>query len=601
MGWRVVVLSSSASNAKKNNGWGLQQDAKLIEQMLRECHAGGHHRIDSVDHIDQMSFFGSGRRPKPVDIQIHLEVPCRGAWPWAKVNIVVVNPERWPKTAWDWALAPKEKGGADMIVFKSEHARKLFPEVDDARVRVIVWRTGADLQQGLHMLAKVPLRQEFLYLVGDSVNKLAAAKVLCAQWKESWPLLTVVGTDAVRKQLADICSAPNIRLQEPFATEEARIKAQIEYGYHVVASEAEGFGFTFAEAAAVGALPLWTTIPVYNELYGNVLGTVGSIQVKPDDVASTYRDGALKITDGSIEKAVESLLGLTEDMNSKLRGQLKHMTSVRTKEFRNGWRQVLRGFEGALRKMKPLIVPPTPLPVAELPHVAVITITRNRPRWFANMAQNILKSDYPPDKFTWVVADDGDGMGRVDEAIMKFQSANPYIRVKYVSIPRPMTVGAKRNKACDAAPAEATVFVMMDDDDHYPVGSIAGRIAWLKATGAECVYCSTLPMYQCTQYISAMNVPPLDLAPSERVSEASLCFTRKFYDAQKFPGPAQIAEGEGFLEGRIEQTAEIGPEGIIVSFLHGGNTTSRRIPEQSEPNGCHYGFTDQFFTYLSQF
>jgi len=106
-------------------------------------------------------------------------------------------------------------------------------------------------------------------------------------------------------------------------------------------------------------------------------------------------------------------------------------------------------------------------------------------------------------------------------------------------------------------------------------------------------------MYHCGKYISAINVPPLYLAPAERVSEATLCFTRNFWETQKFPGPVSVAEGEGFLAGREHETAEIGPEGIIVSFLHSGNSTSRRIPQDSEPNGCHYGFSDEFFTYLS--
>ena len=106
-------------------------------------------------------------------------------------------------------------------------------------------------------------------------------------------------------------------------------------------------------------------------------------------------------------------------------------------------------------------------------------------------------------------------------------------------------------------------------------------------------------MYDCGRYISAMNVPPLDLAAEERVSEATLCFKRSFWETRGFPDGVSIAEGEGFLSGRIEHTAEIPPEGIIVSFLHGANATSRRVPESSEPNGCHYGFDDEFFLYLS--
>jgi hypothetical protein len=140
---------------------------------------------------------------------------------------------------------------------------------------------------------------------------------------------------------------------------------------------------------------------------------------------------------------------------------------------------------------------------------------------------------------------------------------------------------------------------MMDDDDHYPKSSIIARVTWMRAFGVGCVYCATLPMYDCKNYISAINVPPLNLAPHERVSEASLGFSREFWSARGFPSTISVAEGEAFLAGRIEETAEIPPEGVIVSFLHGLNFTSRRVPESSEANGCHYGFEDEYFAYLS--
>ena len=78
-----------------------------------------------------------------------------------------------------------------------------------------------------------------------------------------------------------------------------------------------------------------------------------------------------------------------------------------------------------------------------------------------------------------------------------------------------------------------------------------------------------------------------------------MAFTRKFWEERHFPNTVSIAEGEEFLSGREDLTVEIPPEGIIVSFLHGKNVSSRRMPETSEPNGCHYGFDDDYFTYIS--
>ena len=89
------------------------------------------------------------------------------------------------------------------------------------------------------------------------------------------------------------------------------------------------------------------------------------------------------------------------------------------------------------------------------------------------------------------------------------------------------------------------------------------------------------------------------MAPAERVSEASLAFTAAFWKDRGFP-EVSIAEGEGFVGGRESATAEIAPEGILVSFLHGKNSTSRRVPASEEANGCHYGFSDEFFMYLCE-
>jgi hypothetical protein len=78
-----------------------------------------------------------------------------------------------------------------------------------------------------------------------------------------------------------------------------------------------------------------------------------------------------------------------------------------------------------------------------------------------------------------------------------------------------------------------------------------------------------------------------------------MCFTREFWLGRNFPD-LSVAEGEGFIAGRELDTVEIPPEGVIVSFLHGKNSTSRRVPEQKEANGCHYGFSDEYFTMISQ-
>jgi hypothetical protein len=95
-----------------------------------------------------------------------------------------------------------------------------------------------------------------------------------------------------------------------------------------------------------------------------------------------------------------------------------------------------------------------------------------------------------------------------------------------------------------------------------------------------------------------MNVPPITLPQSERVSEATLCFTRKFWEAGKFPDK-QIGEGDAFIRGREQMCREFSPQDVIVSLIHKKNTSSRKPPVM-ESNGCHYGFSDELFTLVSE-
>jgi hypothetical protein len=45
---------------------------------------------------------------------------------------------------------------------------------------------------------------------------------------------------------------------------------------------------------------------------------------------------------------------------------------------------------------------------------------------------------------------------------------------------------------------------------------------------------------------------------------------------------------------------ELSPQEVIVSLVHPLNTSSRKIPDIKEPNGCHYGFNEKLFAMVSE-
>jgi hypothetical protein len=169
--------------------------------------------------------------------------------------------------------------------------------------------------------------------------------------------------------------------------------------------------------------------------------------------------------------------------------------------------------------------------------------------------------------------------------------------VVYVLVDEPMTIGAKRNLAVTYASHK--ILVNMDDDDVYPSNSLLTRVAHLLAEPKKgCLFSTVIPCYNIHETKSFMNVPPIKLPMCERVSEATLCFTWDFWEAGRFP-EQQIGEGGGFVKGRESQCREISPQEVIVSLIHKHNTSSRKAP-QMEPNGCHYGFSDELFTLVTE-
>jgi hypothetical protein len=161
-----------------------------------------------------------------------------------------------------------------------------------------------------------------------------------------------------------------------------------------------------------------------------------------------------------------------------------------------------------------------------------------------------------------------------------------------------MTIGAKRNLAVSRASHK--IIVTMDDDDVYPSNSLLSRVAHMLAEPKkECLFSTVIPCYDVHEKKSFMNVPPIRLPMCERVSEATLCFTWDFWNAGRFP-EQQIGEGGGFVRGREHQCREMSPQDIIVSLIHKKNTSSRKAPPMAEPNGCHYGFSDELFTLVTE-
>jgi glycosyltransferase involved in cell wall biosynthesis len=213
-----------------------------------------------------------------------------------------------------------------------------------------------------------------------------------------------------------------------------------------------------------------------------------------------------------------------------------------------------------------------------------------------------LITDYPKDKIEWIVVEDSDVTEeQASDKIMKWARQcmeEKTLSVTYIPLPTSVSIGEKRNIACERA--QHDIILMMDDDDHYPSSSFRRRVAWLTKHPftPQAAVATTIACYDLLQGTSAVNTPPFTLGLKERVSEATLTFYKSFWEEKPFP-TVNMSEGEGFLDQREDKVLELQPQQIIVAMSHGKNASSRRIPPgPSGKPSCFWGFPPEFLKFL---
>jgi len=357
-------------------------------------------------------------------------------------------------------------------------------------------------------------------------------------------------------------------------------------GLCICLSASEGFGHAINECMSAGCNLIISPIrPFTEDLVGlNRPGAFYTEEMKSID----HPECLGKLVDVSVDSVVE---GLEKYVETEYK--LRRWGSIVMRETYEKRHKVW--VESMTKMLKDVVIPSyclkDTMPKEEtLPDVSIITITKDRRKFMPLAKYSYMIQSYPEDKLEWVIVDDGDDP--IEDTLIGVPN------VKYVKCDRKMTISEKRNLGVENAMYD--VIAMMDDDDVYPNNSILQRTAMmLKEPIKECAFCTTIPCYDMTKYASFMNVPPLTLPQSKRVSEATLIFTKKFWEEKKFEDKVQIGEADTFIHGREQMCRELSPQEVIVSLVHPLNTSSRKAPEM-DSNGCHYGFNEDLFALVSQ-
>jgi hypothetical protein len=575
-----------------NKTFGLTKDAELLQKYLGAAAKAQGRSIGKVKHVDPREV------PVMCDIIIHLEIPYYAWFPYARYNIVMVNPEWWVSEAFDPYL-PK----IDLLLFKNEatlETFKIMGSLPAEKIALVPWCCDdvSDLVRGSDP------KRAFLYLLAGSPSKAAAAKDIISLWKPSYPNLHVYTTraDFAEASASAASGKENVKIIETELSVAATKTLQASYFGHICASEAEGFGLSAAEAENIGCFTILNHNESYDASYtpSEAVWFLPTTQVANDKTRSSrYVIGQDQAVTDMLDKAVTAFATSDVVTVAAMVRQRREDAERRRHQFAIACDEVFKraaAVVDASRSATPTRHIPPPLSKEECPHISIVTLVYNRRKFWDLALHNMMVTDYPRDKMEWVIVDDSDDMEQsISDKIAKITNVLPDLNVAYVPYHEKITIGGKRNLGTKRAKHD--IILMMDDDDHYPETSFRRRVSWLVKTDAQAAVCTTLALYDLRTGISAVNVPPYDLPLGKRLSEATLTFRRSFFNDRKFE-KISMAEGDPFVSGRESQVVEMMPQQIIVSFCHGSNSSSRRIPPSDVKPACFWGFPPEFLQFV---
>jgi hypothetical protein len=551
-------------NFKVNTG--LTQDAMILRGLLTNVH-GDSVKIRKVH-------YAMPQCPE-AEINIFIEIMNPALIPYASRNIWI------PNTEWTYKSWTPYSRMVDEIWVKTREAHAIFSELA-SNVKFVSWTSidkifneNKDYNKAIVLVGKniyrnpKPVLQAYLFIRKSN-----------PEFYKTLPELRIPHNPEHVKFFFPPELADKVTILEEL-TESEYDRLLSESGLAICTSAAEGFGHAVNEAMSSGCNLILSPIKPFRELTEEKAAFI--IPSKTLEHPSCFGD----IIDVSVPSIVDRLYDYVNSptgKKKKVSNKMRELYEIHHASFINNIQVLMSN-----TKPPPYVLADTYPKEADLPDVSIITLTYNR-RIFMPLAKySYMIQSYPESKLEWVIVDDGDDS--IEDTLIGIPN------VKYVRLSKKTSIGEKRNIGVQNAMYDT--IVMMDDDDVYPNNSVLHRVAMMgKDPGKQCVFCTTIPCYDIQKYTSFMNVPPYTLPMAQRVSEASLGFTRKFWEERNFTD-IQIAEGNAFIHGREEMCRELSPQEVIVSLVHSLNTSSRKVPP-GEPNGCHYGFNEQLFAVVSE-
>ena len=529
----------------------LENESKIIEFSLRKLFKNIN--INKVDYYKYNC---------PIaDINIFIDTINDILTYKAKYNIYVVNHEYIYKN-WVNSLIKFDK-----ILVKSDYSKQLIDNYS-SKVVNIGWSTKDTYNHNSDKCYN-----SFLYLNKSETN----TKMLIEIWKDKYPKLYIINYNSnINKSNIEFLNVKD---------DNEVIKLINKYKIYIDLPETGGFSHDIEKALLCKSIIIAPNIPPINEIKN-----IRLVKYSKKNKINNYLVNKYKINEISLISTIEQVIDTPFTILETEGNTNRNLFLERTKIYELKFKKELDDIMKLSRKIDKIT--DDLLEDDKLPQVSIITPTYNHTNMVRLMMFNYNITNYPRDKLEWVIIDDGDT--KLTE--IPSETIRKKLNIKYISLDEKMNIGKKRNFGISKASYDIIIF--MDDDDFYPPNSIKNRVTKLIKNKTECVGCTTLAYFHINKLISTIFLPTYSHSLENRVSEASLCFTRKFWEKRNFDNNSLSYEANEFLKGRNSEFLEITWEDTIIGLLHNNNITNR-VNVGNEPNGCHFGWNDDLFLFIT--
>ena len=575
-----------------NNQYGLSNDASILVSNLRTISNIEKHFSFKVRPVN---FYCS--ECGTADINFFLELPNPLLIHSGKINILIPNQEWFFKTWIDYLPLFDEiwcKTIDCLNKFKSiiDNRNKVNKENKENKENLSLKENGHYV--GWTSLDRLSLKydknyEQCIHIAGKSILKGTQHLINC--WKEDFPHLHLIYNGQSHEFTKT--DRKNISYYSERLNNDELIKLMNSCAIHICPSEAEGYGHYLNEARSCQAIIITTDaepMKHFSEEKYRLEIAEERIMDKTLGIQYFFKDESL---DKLMYQLKQDITNNTDHL--KEIGKIARQNYLQdSKLFRQKLSKRMASLINILDKNK--YTPKIPLEISQstdmLPSISIITLIYNRPNFFNLALMNYKGTDYPEHLLEWIIIDDSDIDKRIGSLIPKDLK-----NIKYITLDKKTTIGEKRNIAIKNS--KNTVIMMMDDDDIYPPRHALIKIAYLLHYKKQCGFCTSIGCFHIKKLISTINVPPIEIAPEKRVSEATLCFYKSFWENRSFQDSDFGEEAAYFLKNRYHHCINYPWRSVIVSLLHSNNISNRVKSLEDEPNGCHFGLSDELFNFIT--